>query len=196
MTKTRTLLAATLLAATLGAAQAQTPPAAKADDPHHPAGAAAPATPAPAAGMAMGGDMGKMMETMMPMMRMMMARGDMMRMDGPMGMMAPERIEGRIAFLRTELKITEAQQPQWAAFAETLRSNAKAMAETRKAMMQPKPQLSAPDSVEHEVHMLGERLDGLKATAAATRALYVVLTEAQKKTADELLMPAMGRMKP
>ncbi len=194
MTKTRTLLTAALLAATIGAAHAQTAPLAKPNDPHHPAGAAAPATPAPAAGMAMGGDMGKMMESMMPMMRMMMARGDMMRMDGPMGMMAPERIEGRIAFLRTELKINEAQQPQWAAFAETLRGNAKATMETRKTMMQPKPQLSAPDSAEHEVHMLSARLEGLKATATATRALYAILTDPQKKAADELLMPAMGRM--
>ena len=55
---------------------------------------------APAMGMMgsgtgmMGGDMGAMMQRMMPMMRGMMAQRSMERMDGPMGMMAPRRVEG------------------------------------------------------------------------------------------------------
>jgi hypothetical protein len=49
----------------------------------------------------------------MGMMGMMMA---MMEMSG--------HIEGRIAFLKTELKITETQMPQWNAFVEALRGNA------------------------------------------------------------------------
>ncbi|WP_374655752.1 Spy/CpxP family protein refolding chaperone [Dongia sp.] len=42
------------------------------------------------------------------------------------GMMNPaQHIEGRLAFLKTELKITEAQAPQWDAYADALRANAK-----------------------------------------------------------------------
>ncbi|PWC70184.1 hypothetical protein TSH20_07215, partial [Azospirillum sp. TSH20] len=55
-----------------------------------------------------------MMEQMMPMMRQMM-------MDQQGGMGLPfEHVEGRIAFLKAELGITDAQAPQWNAFADTL----------------------------------------------------------------------------
>ena len=36
-----------------------------------------------------------------------------------------ERIEARLAYIRTALKITDAQQAQWNAFAETLRNQAR-----------------------------------------------------------------------
>lgn len=50
--------------------------------------------------------------------------GGMMR--GMAGMMiGPEHIDGRLAFLRTELKITDAQQKAWDDFAAAMRSAAK-----------------------------------------------------------------------
>ncbi len=186
MTMIRSLLAASVLATSIGAAQAQTPPAAP----------AAPMAPMPA-GMPMGtagghgmggGDMGKMMEGMMPMMPMMGMMG-MMRI-----MMAPEHVEGHIAFLRTEIQITDAQLPQWNAFADVLRKNAKVMSEARGKMMPAATAMSAPDRMDQEVKKLTEQLEANKATSAATRALYTALTDVQKKTADELLVPAMGRM--
>ena len=70
------------------------------------------------------GNMGQMM----PMMRQMM-----MGQQGGMGMPF-EHVEGRIAFLKAELKITDAQAPQWNAFADTLRSNAKAHRATHQQM--------------------------------------------------------------
>lgn len=179
MTMIRALLTASVLAASIGAAQAQTSPAAP----------AAPMAPRPggmpmgaAAGQGMGDDMGKMMEGMMPMMRMMRT------------MMAPERVEGHIAFLKTEIKITDAQNSQWNTFADVLRKNAKMMSEARGMMMQAATAMSAPDREDQEVKRLTARLEAIKATSAATRALYAILTDVQKKTADELLMPAMGPM--
>ena len=44
-----------------------------------------------------------------------------------MGSMA-DHVEGRIAFLKTELKITDAQQPLWNAVADAMRASAKDMA--------------------------------------------------------------------
>lgn len=200
MTMFRTLLMASAFSASMAAAQAQTPPAAAAD-PHHPGttGTAAPAAPAVAApggmmGGMMGGDMGAMMQNMMPMMRMMMARGGMEGMGGPMDMMAPNRVEGRIAFLRTEIKITDGQLPLWNAYADVLRQNAKSMTAMQGTMMPPTAPNAFPDHAAHQIKMLSARLDAAKAGEAAGRALYTVLTDAQKKTADELLAPAMGRM--
>ena len=69
---------------------------------------------APAQGMPMTG--GQQMVRMMAMMRMMMGQNAM-----------AEHVEGRIAFLKTELKITDAQQPLWNAVADAMRANAKEM---------------------------------------------------------------------
>jgi len=41
--------------------------------------------------------------------------------------MPSERVEARLAYIRTALKITDAQQPRWSAFADTLRKQASAM---------------------------------------------------------------------
>src|SRR6516164_758614 len=49
----------------------------------------------------------------------------MMGQDG-MSMMA-DHVEGRLAFLKTELKITDAQLPLWNAVADAIRANAKSM---------------------------------------------------------------------
>src|SRR5215831_12222961 len=137
------LLVATMLTlvATSTLVWAQTPPA---NDPHHPPQAATPAQPASPggqpgmAGMGMMNMMGggaSMME-MMGMMGMMRMMGMMGMAGGGMGGMATiDRVEGRIAFLRTELKITEAQTGAWDAFAEALRTNAKKLGEIRGSTM-------------------------------------------------------------
>jgi len=92
----------------------------KQDEQHHPASASA-ATPCTmmSGGMAMTG-----------MARMMFGQ------EGMGGMMAAmtEHVEGRLAFLKTELKITDAQLPLWNAFAEAARGNAKAIEGGRSAL--------------------------------------------------------------
>ncbi len=119
-----------------GAASAQT--AQNQDhEAHHPDGTASPPAPAPAppaastprSGMPMpgmggpggqqggapgmmGGDMGRMMQMMH---RQMAARHAMRPF---------ERIDGQLAYYRAELRITDAQQPQWNAFADAIRAAA------------------------------------------------------------------------
>ena len=70
---------------------------------------------------------------------MMGSGGGMPMMGGPgrMGMMAmADHVEGRIAFLKAELNITEAQTTQWNAFADALRENARRMRGMPATMMQ------------------------------------------------------------
>jgi hypothetical protein len=55
-------------------------------------------------------------------------------MAGCVGMQPGQHIEGRLAFLKTELKITDAQAPQWNAYADALRANAKRKGEMMHAM--------------------------------------------------------------
>src|SRR6516165_4798962 len=109
-----------MLALIAGPALAQQPQ----HDEHHPSAPPAAAGPGMPGGMA-SGDM-----PMMGMMRMMMGRDGM----GMMGAMA-RHVEGRLAFLKTELKITDAQLPLWNALADAMRANAKSMGDMAGGMM-------------------------------------------------------------
>ncbi|PWC51657.1 hypothetical protein TSA6c_15375 [Azospirillum sp. TSA6c] len=153
-------------------------------------------------GMMMGGMMGQqsgqssmmgpgMMEQMMPMMRQMM-----MGQQGGMGAMGLpfEHAEGRIAFLKAELKITDAQAPQWNAFADTLRSNAKSHQAMHEQMTKGGLPSAWPDRLAVQQKVLAARLDAMKALEAAAKPLYAVLTDDQKKVADQLFASPMGMM--
>jgi hypothetical protein len=188
-------LAAALLATTVAAASAQT---AQDHAAHHPADATQPAAESslpgcPSSGTAMRkngsempvGNMGAMMDGGM---------GQMMEMMGGGPAMVPfAHIEGRVAFLKTELAVTDAQTPQWNAFAGALRGGAKAMREMMTSTMQTGKASNAAERTDAMVKMMSARLESMKSIAAAEKALYAVLTDAQKETADELLGgPIMG----
>jgi len=138
----------------------------------------------------MGGMMGQQdgQSGMMPMMRQMM-----MDQQGGMGMPF-EHTEGRIAFLKTELKITDAQTPQWNAFADTLRANAKAHQTMHEQMAKGGMPSSWLERLAFQQKAMSTRLDGLKALETAAKPLYAVLTDDQKKLADQLLSGPMGMM--
>ena len=121
------------------------------------------------------------------------SQGGMGSMMGMMGM--AQHVEGRIAFLRTELKITDGQLPQWNAFAEALRANARRMTEMH-GMMGQGASPSAPERLERMEKMMAGMLEAVRSTKAALTPLYAVLSDEQKKTADTLLQGPMGMMGP
>jgi hypothetical protein len=123
----------------------------------------------------------------------------MMGSPGRMGMMGMvDHVEGRIAFLKAELKITEAQMPQWNAFAEALRANARRMSGMPAMMMQggmmgqEGAAVNAPDRLDRMEKMMTGMLETVKATKATLAPLYAVLTDEQKKVADQLIHGPMG----
>ncbi|ABS69808.1 Spy/CpxP family protein refolding chaperone [Xanthobacter autotrophicus] len=192
------MLAGALLLATPGFA----------DDAHHPPEAqpAAPqaAAPAPQPSQATptpGGPQGMMGPGMMGM----MGQGGMGMMGGGnagagMGMgqmMDPGRIAGRIAFLKAELKITDAQQPLWNAFVEALKANRAMMGDMQEMMMaaQGGSAPTLPQRIDGHERMLVARLEAVRRLKAALGPLYASFDEAQKRTADQLMMPGgMGPM--
>lgn len=134
----------------------------------------------------------------MPMMRGMEQGGTMPMMGmGIMGM--ADHIEGRIAFLKAELKITDSELPQWNTFADALRNNARRVAEMRGLMMrggmtgQPTT-LAAPDLLDRMEKMITAMLEVVRSGKAALGPLYAVLSDEQKKVADTLLRGPMGMM--
>jgi hypothetical protein len=211
---TRLTMATALLVAALAApAWAQAPAG---HDHSHPADgekpttAPSPSAAAPQAGSGMmGGSMGNMpmmgmmkdMKEMMSNMSMMHSMGMMQRMGmmgGGMGGMATiDRVEGRIAFLRAELKITDAQADVWNGFAEALRANATKLAEVRSSIMPKSGDKQPPAStfsarLDSQEQWLIARLDGLRAMKSAFAKLNEVLSDDQKKNASDLLAPHMG----
>jgi hypothetical protein len=136
------------------------------------------------------------MANMMQMMGMMGRQGGETGCPGMSGMATIDRIEGRIAFLKTELKITDAQTSAWNAFADALRANAKSLAEVRASMMP--QQGAAPQSLVDRLTLqekwLAARLEGTRAIKSGLINLADTLSDEQKKTADELLAPHMGMM--
>ncbi|MSP51392.1 MAG: hypothetical protein EXQ91_03235 [Alphaproteobacteria bacterium] len=156
---------------------------------------------------------------MMSMMEMMMGNGGMMAgpsgsggmpmgqgagMPPRMGMnpaaagtMGPEmmvrRVEGRIAFLRAELKIADAQAKPWNEFAEALRANAKTLAAWRagagKADM-----TTLSQRLELQEHWIAARLDGVRRLKSSFAQLAAALSDEQKKLAEELVPPHVGLM--
>jgi hypothetical protein len=157
---------------------------------HHP-GSAMPGQSTSSGGSMMGA--GSM--PMMGMMRMMMGDQGMgmsgMRM---MAMMAGH-VEGRLAFLKTELKITDAQMPLWNAFAEAVRANAKAMEQMMQGgMMGTGQSASLPEKLAMREKMMAAHLDALRKLKTAVDPLYAAFSEEQKKTADEIMLTPMGMM--
>lgn len=173
-----------LLAATAPAfAQAQ-------QDPHHPSGSGqtqqAPA--APAVPQMRSGDM-----PMMGMMMQMMHRGGMgMSGEAMPGMHMADRVEGRLAFLKTELKIAEAQAGVWNDFAAALRNNAKKLDEVRKTAAASTSGPSLAGQLGQQEAWYAARLEGIRAIKAATERLYAALGESQRETADQLMPAHLG----
>ena len=153
---------------------------------HHSAGTP-PATGMQSQGMPGGAMAGPGGMPMIGMMRMMMGP------DG-MGMMAGH-VEGRLAFLKTELKITDAQLPLWNAVADAIRANAKSMSEMMSGGMMGSSQTATlPEKLALREKMMTAHLEALRKFKAAVDPLYAALSTEQKKTADELVMGPMGMM--
>jgi hypothetical protein len=136
----------------------------------------------------MGGDMGRMME-MMEMMRTRMAAQAAMR---PL-----QHVEGELAYYRTELGITDAQQPQWNAFADAIRASAQKLRQAygqamQQATGQPAP---VPAQLERRIATLSVLLETTRSVAAAAGPLYAALSDQQKRTADELLAEHLHDMR-
>jgi hypothetical protein len=142
----------------------------------------------------MGGMMGGGMGDMSHMMSMMMDH-----MSHMMSMMHEKvaHTGDRIASLKSELKITEAQTPAWNKFADALLAAAKSMEQsldaTHKQMMQAAAG-SLPEQLDRHAKLAAANAANLNAIKAALDPLYASFSDEQKKIADELKIGPMGVM--
>ena len=125
----------------------------------------------------MGGMMGPMMGGMMGMM---MGTGPMM--------------QGGLAYQKAELGITEDQTAAWDSYAAAVQARGTAMQGMHAEMMQAMQTGSAMARMDAHIKAMESMVESLKALKPATEALYAVLTDEQKKQADQLLGGGCGMM--
>lgn len=102
-------------------------------------------------------------------------------------------VDGRLAFLKAELKITDKQMPEWNAFADAVRANAKTInARVRPFYRTDWAAKPLPERLDDQEKVLAARLEAFKRTSAAVKPLYTALDDAQKKIADVILLGPMG----
>ena len=124
----------------------------------------------------------------------MMGAGRRGPMEG-MGMMhSGPMMEARLAYIKADLEITEAQLIAWEGYADAVRAQRSTMGTMREEMMKAKEGGSALQRMDARIKAMEARLDRLKALKAPTEALYAVLSDEQKKKADELLGGRCGMM--
>lgn len=131
--------------------------------------------------------MGMMMDGGMSMIRR-MAECPMM-MGGDMATYA----EGRIAFLKAELAITDTQKAAWDGYAAALTKNLQGMQAMRQAMMKTMEAKSPVERLDNHLAAMEGRVAALKEIKPALGTLYAALSADQKTKADQLLT-GMGCM--
>ena len=110
-----------------------------------------------------------------------------------------ERVEARLAYLQTALKITDKQKPQWENFASTMRKQARESDKrvqerrTRMAEHSKRQQLGAIERLERRQQMMAARAQRLNELIAIGKPLYAAFTPEQKQLADGLLTSGQGR---
>ncbi len=146
-----------------------------------------------------GSNSGMMMRDGMP------GPGGMMGMMNMMGMMSgcpmmssqdgqtSTFAAGRIAFLKAELTITDAQKDVWDAYAEAIKRNLQSMQSMRQMMKTVFEARTPVERLDAHINAMESRLTALKNIKPALEKLYSGLTDDQKKKADEILT-GMGCM--
>ena len=121
---------------------------------------------------------------------MMQGQPGMMMQGGMCGM--GSRVEGSLAYLKTELKITSAQTAAWDAFATTFR-DAKGQGGQMQTMMPdgmlmgPKNAVPLPERLERHRAMMETHLAQMTKLQPTVEKLYGALGPEQKRTADEIM---------
>lgn len=123
----------------------------------------------------------------------MMGQGGMMGMGGMADMAS--HIDGHLAFIKAELKITPVQEDAWKGFADVLRTSASSMAQMQgMPMASPGAAQTVSQAFDQKERLLATRLDTSKKLRAAWTKLDAALTPDQRKAAEGILIPRLMMM--
>jgi len=97
-----------------------------------------------------------------------------------------DRVEARITDMHAKLKITAAQEDQWAKVAQVMRDNQKAIEPLIKARVDNAKSMTAVDDLKSYGQITDAHADGIKKFTPVFATLYDSMSEAQKKQADAM----------
>jgi len=106
-----------------------------------------------------------------------------------------ERVEARLAYVKTALKITDAQQAQWDAYASFVRKSAQDKEQRFKESQsgeRGRPQHERPNAIERlerTQSFLANAVTRINQLLAVQKPLYAALSPEQQKIADVVLRP-------
>jgi LTXXQ motif family protein len=105
-------------------------------------------------------------------------------------------IDGRLAYIKAELKITEAQESLWNSYAAAARDNASSMLAHCTTMMSRHggSAVSLPGRLDQHEQLMTAHLEAVRTMNKALKPLYAALSDSQKHAADELFWGPMGMM--
>jgi periplasmic protein CpxP/Spy len=99
---------------------------------------------------------------------------------------AGDRVETRIKDMHAKLKITQAQEDQWAKVAQVMRDNEKTIEPLIKARTANAKTMTAVGDLKSYGEITDAHADGIKKFTPVFATLYDSMSEAQKKEADVL----------
>jgi hypothetical protein len=102
-------------------------------------------------------------------------------------------VEGRLAFLKAELAITDDQKPVWDAYAAATKKNLESMQGMHKTMQAMHAAKTPVERLDARIAAMESRIAALKDVKPALAKLYGDLSAEQKSKADEILT-GMGCM--
>jgi hypothetical protein len=98
------------------------------------------------------------------------------------------KVEGRLAYAKTLLGITDSQAAAWKAYEDISRANAQSIEAAQEAAINAEREGSAIDRMHAQAGMMQAQLDAMKALQPATEALYKVLTPEQRERTDVMFL--------
>jgi periplasmic protein CpxP/Spy len=104
-------------------------------------------------------------------------------------MLPSQLVDGRIAFLKAELKITPDQEAQWQQVAGAMRDNAKALDQAVTTARQSRDTMDAVQRIQLRGEFAKMRADNDARLLAAFKPLYASLSPEQQRVANQLVEP-------
>ena len=98
------------------------------------------------------------------------------------------RVEGRLAYAKALLGITDSEAAAWKAYEDVSRANVRSLEAAQRAMVDAERTGTVIDRMHAQTAMMQAQLDARKALLPATEALYKALTPEQQDRADAILL--------
>ena len=105
-----------------------------------------------------------------------------------------DRVEARVAELRSKLKITPDQEDKWNNVTQVMRENAQKLDSLTQTRIQTANKMTAVEDLNSYSQIADAHAEGLKKFIPAFQALYDSMSDAQKKQADAMFQPGQSRM--